>query len=67
MVLEAGAAHGYGNMLAHLRTAWARQLAKGGLEDETAINHVGGDCYPFAMQDDLLENGEWDETGKRYC
>jgi hypothetical protein len=26
----------------------------------------GQDCYPVKMHLDLMNNGEWDETGDRY-
>ena len=66
-VLAAGERFGYGNLIAHLQTAWARKLVKEGLADEAAARqHAGGSGYPFLMQDDIVERGEWDETGKRY-
>lgn len=65
--LEAGARHGYGNLIAHLQTAWARYLVNVYKMDEASAREAsGGDGYPFAMQDDLLERGEWDESGERY-
>ena len=66
-VMDAGAAHGYGNMIAHLQTAWARSLMTGYNMDESAARQAsGGDGYPFKMQDDLLRLGGWDETGESY-
>jgi|TARA_R100000049_G_C1933264_1_gene77108 hypothetical protein len=35
-------------------------------EEGPAREASGGFGYPFAMQDDLIERGEWDETGKSY-
>src|SRR5262245_53432115 len=66
-VLAYGEAWGYGNLISHLQTAWARRLMGDGLPEKAAreaTNMRGG--YPFAMQDDLVERGEWDETGERY-
>lgn len=67
LALHVGRVFGYGNLIAHLQTAWARKLVKEGLADEAAARqHAGGSGYPFLMQDDIVERGEWDETGKRY-
>lgn len=66
-VLEHGATFGYGNLISHLATAWARHLVAGGLDEKTARKAAGERGYPFAMQDDLIERGEWDETGQRYA
>ena len=66
-VLRAGAKYGCGNMIAHLQTWWARTLmADYGMAEEPARRASGGEGYPFAMQDDLLKRGEWDETGEKY-
>lgn len=65
-VLEAGRQHGYGNMIAHLQTAWAEMLVRDyGFAEETARGATARDGrgYPFRMQADLLERGFWDETG----
>lgn len=61
-------AYGYGNFISHLATAWAARLMRGGLDERTARLATGvSGGYPFAMQRDLLERGEWDETGARYA
>lgn len=66
-VLRAGAKFGYGNLIAHLQTGWARMLmARYGMDEGAARHASGGRGYLFAMQDDLLERGEWDEIGERY-
>lgn len=66
-VLVFGDAYGYGNLIAHLQTAWARVLIeKYGMDEATARAAAGGNGYPFKMQDDLITRGEWDETGVRY-
>ena len=66
-VLAAGAVHGYGNMISHLKTAWAKSLMeKWDMDEKSARITSGGDGYPFVMQDDLVIRGEWDETGERY-
>ncbi len=66
-VLDAGAAHGYGNMISHLQTRWAEMLMKQwGMDEKSARAASGGDGYPFEMQHDLLLRGGWDETGENY-
>ena len=68
-VLKHGEAFGYGNLICHLQTAWAAMLMKQyGLSEEAAREATArdGSGYPFAMHDDLVKRGEWDETGKRY-
>ena len=65
--LQAGARFGYGNLISHLQTAWAKMLIdEYGLSETTARKAALGPGYPFEMQKDLIERGEWDETGKRY-
>lgn len=65
-VLDIAEQYGYGNVIAHLKTSWARNLMAVGLTEDSA--RLGADTggYPFAMQDDLIERGEWDTTGKKY-
>jgi hypothetical protein len=65
-VLEHGERFGYGNLISHLQTAWAQRLMQGGLSERAARAATASDGrgYPFAMQRDLVVNGEWDETGK---
>lgn len=47
-VKAAGAAHGYGNMIAHLQTEWARTLMQEyDLTEATARHASGGPGYPF--------------------
>ena len=65
-VIAYGDEHGYGNLISHLQTAWARKLVEQGFDEKGARLAAGGQGYPFKMQDDLLQRGEWDETGKRY-
>lgn len=66
-VVEAGARYGYGNLISHLKTAWAIMLVqKYQMDEESAIEAAGGPGYPFAMHLDLLEKGRWDETGAAY-
>tara|TARA_R110000822_G_scaffold97297_1_gene220941 strand:- start:191 stop:436 length:246 start_codon:yes stop_codon:yes gene_type:complete len=66
-VLEAGAAYGYGNMISHLNTAWARTLMeKWGMSEDSARASTHGSGYSFKMQDDLIQRASWDESGKSY-
>lgn len=66
-VLAYSEAHGYGNLISHLQTAWAQRLMRDGLSEAAARRASGGPGYPFPMQADLIERGEWDETGARYA
>ncbi len=67
-VIESGKRFGFGNLISHLQTAWARRLVEEeGFPEKVAREASGGSGYPFKMQDDLLLSGEWDETGKRYA
>lgn len=67
-VIQAGRIHGYVNMIAHLVTALAREMIEAhGMNEESArssAQFIRG--YPFAMQDDLIGNGMFDETGRTY-
>jgi hypothetical protein len=66
-VLAYAEAYGYGNLISHLQTAWAKVLVeKEGMDEKTARLVSGGSGYPFQMHADLVERGEWDETGARY-
>ena len=66
-VLVAGGTYGYGNMISHLQTAWAKRLVdEWGMTEDGARRAAGGPGYPFEMHEDLIKNGQWDETGKRY-
>lgn len=58
---------GYGNMISHLRTAMAKVVMKQiGLDEEEAFVATAMSPYPIKMHDDIVERGEWDETGRRY-
>lgn len=65
-VLMIGQSYGYGNLISHLQTEWAKRLMSEGLPEKDARKAAGGPGYPFQMQEDLLKHGYWDETGKRY-
>lgn len=65
-VLAYGEVHGYGNLICHLATAWAAKLMRDGLPEKVAREFAVGQTMPFKMQRDLVERGEWDETGKSY-
>lgn len=68
-VIALGGAHGYGNLIAHMQTAWAKYLMDlydMSEEAARAATARDGSGYPFEMQADLLERGEYDETGERY-
>ena len=64
-----GCQFGFGNLIAHLQTAWAETLMKQyGMDEKTARDATArdGSGYPFTMQQDIVDHGEWDETGARY-
>lgn len=66
-VVQAGKDYGFGNMIAHLQTAWAKTLMeKWNMPEEHARQASGGTGYPFLMHEDVMRSGEWDESGKRY-
>lgn len=66
-VLRLGSSFGYDVMIKHLETAWAKRLMDDhGMDEKKARKYTGGDGYPFLLQSDFIERGEWDETGKRY-
>lgn len=66
-VVELGARWGFGNLITHLRTAWMERLMTvEGLPKTAAQDAAGGPGYPLQMHKDLMERGEWDETGERY-
>jgi hypothetical protein len=66
-LLDLGQRFGYGNMISHLQTAWARMLMREhGVSEHVAREASGGRGYPFTMQDDLVERGMWDELGEAY-
>lgn len=67
-VLELAGKYGYGNLISHLNTRWARLLMRDyNWTEKEAREFVGSDrTYHFKMQDDILERGEWDTTGESY-
>lgn len=66
-VCELGSMFGYGNLISHLKAAWAATLMKQyGFTEEEAQKAAGEGGLPIEMHQDIINNGEWDETGKRY-
>ena len=66
-VLEAGEMFGFGNMIGHLKSRWAMSLMRDyGMSAEAARAGANSDGYSIEMHKDLVERGEWDETGGRY-
>ena len=54
-VVELGARYGYGNLIGHLQTAWARHLVKDlGFTEQSARLAAGGNGYPFDWQERIL-------------
>ncbi len=65
--LNAAEAVGYGNLISHLKTAWAKKImVERGMCEQAARIGADVDAMPFAMHTDLVEGGFWDETGERY-
>lgn len=64
--LDAAERFGYGNMISHLKTAWAKSLMESGMCEQSARMGANSAGMPFTMHTDLLEGGFWDETGERY-
>lgn len=46
--------HGYGNLIAHLKTQWAKQLVESGLSEESAMLATDVSAYPLSL--DILGN-----------
>jgi len=46
-VLDAGKTYGYGNMIAHLKRAWAKLLIIDGLSEEHALEAADTSAYPI--------------------
>jgi hypothetical protein len=67
-VIDLAESYGYGNLMQHLASAWACRMIDEGCPKATAIDFVSGrGPHPsLAMHKDIVENGEWDETGMRY-
>jgi len=66
-VVLAGSQYGYGNMISHLQSAWARELIEAyGMNPDSAKIVARGGGYPIRMHEDLMLRGEYDETGERY-
>lgn len=67
LAVSLGKRHGYGNIMSHLASAWAETLIEAGMPESQAERFVSDrGPYPIAMHRDILERGEWDETGNRY-
>ena len=65
-VLQSAELYGYGSMIAILKTAWAKKLVAQGFSKSDAFEAADTSGYSFAMHDDIVQRGEWDETGKSY-
>ncbi len=66
-VVRLGEQFGFGNLMSHLSSAWAAKLVEDGMEEASAIAHTGcREGYPIAMHKDLMNGGQWDQTGERY-
>lgn len=64
-IVDLGKKHGYGNMLAHLSAAWAIELMETFKMNEAQAK-MSSWSIPVKMHLDLMNNGEWDETGEKY-
>jgi hypothetical protein len=62
-----GHVYGYGNIVSHLLSAWADVLTSQGVDPGIAVSHVSNrEPLPIQMHLDIVNNGEWDETGAKY-
>lgn len=67
-LVQIGKQFGFGNVLGHLKTAWSKELMHQlGCNEKTANIQADGIAYPIRMHDDIVNHGEWDETGERYA
>ncbi len=48
IVLNEGERYGYGNMIAHLRTEWAKKLVAQGIPEEVALVCADSSPYPLS-------------------
>jgi len=65
-LLQSAELYGHGSMIAILKTAWAKKLVAQGFSESDAFKAADTSGYSFAMHDDIVQRGEWDETGKSY-
>jgi hypothetical protein len=49
-VIAAGKDYGYGNMIAHLKRAWAESLLDSGLQEESALAAANVSAYPLRTE-----------------
>jgi len=68
MVVDFGQIHGYGNLIAHLQSAWAKQLIlQYKMDEASAIEATQTRVpYPLQMHEEILSTGQYDERGGRY-
>lgn len=67
LVVSLGKEFGFGNMIAHLQSAWEKFLVEEhGFTEDLAKSAATTDPYPRKMHEDLMNRGEWDETGVAY-
>jgi hypothetical protein len=68
IIVELGNQFGFGNLMAHLQSAWTEKLmSQYGFDEATAQRATQNrEGYPVKMHQDLMLDGYWDETGNRY-
>jgi hypothetical protein len=49
-VITAGQDYGYGNMIAHLKRAWAESLVDSGLKEKSALAATNVSSYPLRTE-----------------
>ncbi len=66
-VVAYGKRFGFGNLISHLKSAWAEDLMLTyGFTEQQGMEAAGGGGYSVQIHQDIRDNGEWDETGMRY-
>ena len=73
-VLNLGGKYGYGNMIAHLKTAWAKKLMAQGIPKEAALQATNVSAYPISENEPCVQGGRANQCcganqtfGKFYC
>jgi hypothetical protein len=64
-VVKMGEAFGYGNMISHLKSAATKSVMEKYKTTEENAPDLGKG-YPVKMHLDLMNKGQWDESGEDY-
>lgn len=61
-VLYIGGLYGYGNMIAHLKTAWAKSLIAQGISKDAALQATNVSAYPIDENEPSVQGGRADRS-----